>query len=148
MASFVFTDYKRGALAADASLATADMRIVLVMTNTTFDTDADITTLGGTATPDYYDGANHDSTNGHALAGEAVAADNANDRGEFDATDHTINSLGAGTRQAQGLVLLRWVTNIGSSKPVAFIDSGGFPFSGNGGNVTFQWNAEGILQAT
>ena len=147
-ASFAYTDYARGALAADANLGTADIRLVLVMTNTTFDTDRDITTLGATATPDYYDGANHDSTNGHAFTSEAVAADNANDRGEFTAAAITFTALGAGTRQAQGAVMFRWVTNIGSSKPIAFIDSGGFPFAGNGGNVTFTPNAEGLLQAT
>lgn len=148
MASFAFTDFKRGLLAADAALGSADIRFVLVMTNTTFDTEEDITTMGGVTTADYYDGANHDSTNGHAFTGESVAADNTNNRGEFTATGPTISSLGAGTRNAQAMVVFRWVTNIGSSKPLAFIDSGGFPFAGNGGNVTVTVNAEGLIQTT
>lgn len=148
MASFAFTDFKRGLLAGDANLASADIRFVLVMTNTTFDTEEDITTMGGVSTADYCDGANHDSTNGHAFSSEAVAADNTNNRGEFDVADPTITALGAGTRNNQAMVVFRWVTNIGSSKPMVFIDSGGFPFNGNGGNVTVQINAEGLIQTT
>lgn len=148
MASFAFTDFKRGLMKDAIDLSAADIRAVLVMTNTTFDTEEDIATNGAATTPDYYDGANHDSTNGHAFTGEAVAADNTNNRGEFDVADLTFTALGAGTRQAQALLVFRWITNIGSSKPMALIDSGGFPFSGNGGNVTITINVEGLIQTT
>lgn len=149
MANFGYTDFKRGLMVAEFNLnATDDIRYVYAMSNTTFDTEEDITTLGGATTPDYYDGTNHDSTNGQALAGEVVAADNVNDRGEFDATDNTITALGAGTRQAVLALVFKWVTNIGLSRPMAQIDTGGFPFDGNGGDVTIQWNAEGIIQTT
>ena len=57
-------------------------------------------------------------------------------------------ALGAGTRQALGMVLFRFVTNDADSPVIAYIDSGGFPFSGNGGNVDVAWNLEGILQAS
>jgi hypothetical protein len=32
--------------------------------------------------------------------------------------------------------------------PIAYIDSGGFPFSGNGGAINVTVNAEGLLQVT
>jgi hypothetical protein len=34
----------------------------------------------------------------------------------------------------------------GNDWPIAWIDTGGFPFSGNGGNVSVTVNAEGLLQ--
>jgi hypothetical protein len=104
--------------------------------------------MAGATTPDFCDGANHDSTNGHALANEAVNEDSPNNRAEFDADDLEFTALGVGTSNNIGLVIFKWITNIGLSLPIAYIDTGGFPFDGNGGNVTFQWNAEGILQVT
>jgi len=118
------------------------------MTNTTADTEADKQFIsGGTGftTLDEADGANYVRK---ALADEAVTADEANDRGEFDATDVTWTALGVGTRQYAGLVVFKFVTNDADSIPIYWIDSGGFPFWGNGGNVTAQWNAEGIGQVT
>jgi len=148
--SFVFNEAKRAFAEGEIDLGAGgdDIRCVLVMTDTTFDIDDDINTMADATTEDYYDGANHDSTNGHALANEIVNEDVGNNRAEFDADDLVFTALGVGTRQAQGIMVFKWITNIGLSLPIAFIDTGGFPFDGNGGDVTFQWNAEGILQVT
>ncbi len=146
--SFVFNEAKRAFAEGEIDLGADDIRCVLVMSNTTFDTEVDIDTMADATTEDYYDGANHDSTNGHALANEVVNEDAGNSRAEFDADDLVFSALGVGARQAQGIVVFKWITNIGLSLPIAFIDTGGFPFDGNGGDVTFQWNAEGILQVT
>lgn len=149
MANFGYTDFKRGLMEAEFDLnATDDIRYIYAMSNTTFDTEEDITTMAGATTEDYCDGANHDSTNGHALENEVVTADNTNDRGEFDADDDTITALGVGTRQNVLSVMFKWDTTIGASHPMVQIDTGGFPFDGNGGDVTFTWNAEGIIQVT
>lgn len=149
MANFVYNEPKRALLEAELDFnATDDIRTILVMTNTTTDTEIDVNTFTSFTTPDYYDGANHDSTNGHALIGEVVNEDAGNSRAEFDADDLTISALGVGTRQAQAVIVFKWITALTSSMPLVFIDTGGFPFDGNGGDVTFQWNVEGILQAT
>ena len=145
MASFVYTPAKTKVLTASFSYATADMRIILCMTNTTADTDQDAEFVASIGTLDEYDGAAYARK---TLAGEAVNEDLANNRAEFDANDIQWAALGAGTRQAAGMILYRFVTNDADSPVVAWIDSGGFPFSGNGGNVDVAWNAEGILQAT
>ena len=146
--SHVFNEAKRALAEGEIDFALDDIRVILVMTNTTFDIDVDIDTLADVTTADYYDGANHDSTNGQALDNHAVNEDAPNNRAEFDADDEVFTALGVGTRQAQGIVVFKWVTNLGLSVPIAFIDTGGFPFDGNGGDVTFQWNVEGILQVT
>lgn len=149
MASFVYTPFKgdilRGLASHNMEEAGADARILLAMTNTTFDTEQDDEFVGDTTTPDEYDGANYVRK---ALATQAVNDDAANNRAEFDADDVVWTALGAGTRQAQGMVLFLHITNDAASFLVAWIDTGGFPFSGNGGNVTVTWNAEGIVQTT
>lgn len=146
--SFSYTYAKAKLLSGDIDLDADDIRILMVMSNTTCDTEKDkqfISGANGFTTLDECDGANYVRK---ALAGAAVAADEANDRGEFDATDAAWTALGVGTRQNVAIVLYKHVTGDEDSIPIAYIDSGGFPFDGNGGDVTVKWNAEGILQAT
>lgn len=143
--SFAYTPWKGDLLRGGHNMATVDMRVLLAMTNTTLDTEQDDEFVGDTTTLDEYDGANYARK---TLAGEAVIDDAANDRGEFDANDIQWASLGAGTRSAAGMALFKFVTNDADAALAAWIDSGGFPFAGNGGNVDVAWNAEGILQAT
>lgn len=83
---------------------------------------------------------------GVAMGGEAHVYDAANDRVEFDATDAAWTGINAGTA-AQATVHKH--TGTGTTSPVICnVDSGGFPIVTNGGNVTIQWNAEGIFQLT
>lgn len=147
MASFAYTPFKTDLMKGSFNLQEAgnDVRVILVMTNTTADTDQDAKFVGDIGTLDEYDGASYARK---ALANQAVNEDDPNNRGEFDADDIVWTALGAGTRQAQAMVIYKHVTNDADSPLLAFIDSGGFPFSGNGGNVTIQWNAEGIIQTT
>lgn len=145
MASLAYTYAKAKLLSADIDLNADDIRVLMVMSNTTCDTEEDKQFIDTFTTLDECDGANYARK---TLANEAVAADEANDRGEFDADDFTWTALGVGTRQNVGAVVYKFVTDDSDSIPIAYIDTGGFPFDGNGGNVTIQWNAEGILQAT
>lgn len=145
MANFAYTPAKGDILRAGHNFATGDFRVILVMTNTTADTDQDVEFVGDIGTLDEYDGANYVRK---ALANEAVTDDAPNNRGEFDADNVVWTALGAGTRQAAGMILYRHVTNDADSPIIGWIDTGGFPFSGNGGDVTVAWNAEGILQAS
>jgi hypothetical protein len=148
MANFVYTKAKQRLLAGDVDLDEAghDMRVLLVMTSTTADTDQDADTLSGITTLDEYDGSGYAR---QAIASQTTVEDETNNRGEFDGADVTFATLGAGTRQCQAAVIYRHVDGTAANdQPVIYIDTGGFPFSGNGGDVTISWNAEGILQAT
>lgn len=149
MASAVYTPFKgdilRGASTHNMAEAGADVRVLLAMTNTTFDTETDDEFVGDTTTPDEYDGASYAR---QQIGSQTVTDDAANDRGEFDGADIQFATLGAGTRQAAGMVVFIFITNDAASPLVCWIDSGGFPFSGNGGNVDVAWNAEGIVQTT
>ncbi|MDZ4250290.1 MAG: hypothetical protein U0990_09405 [Candidatus Nanopelagicales bacterium] len=143
MASFVFTEAKRALLAGELDLNAHDIRVMLVGSATTADTEEDATTISGFTTLDEFTDASYARK---ALAAEAVAADNANNRGEFDADDVTWTALTGDT--AAAMLVFRHVTNDTDSVPIAYIDSGGFPQTPGGANLTIAWNAEGILQAT
>ena len=147
MASAVYTPFKGDVLRGDSTraLQTVDTRVLMAMTNTTFDTEVDDEFVGDTTTEDPCDGANYAR---QTQTGEAVTDDAANNRGEFDADDIQFASLGVGTRQNAGLVVFIFIINDAASPMICWIDTGGFPFDGNGGNVDVAWNAEGILQAT
>ncbi len=120
-----------------------DLRVVLVMANTTADSEKDVTTMDGFTTLDEMDGANYAR---QALANEAWTKDAANARSELDADDVTFMSLGAGTRNVQAAIIYKHVTDDTDSIPIAYIDGTGFPFAASGGDETIAWNAEGILQ--
>ena len=145
MANFVYNEIKRAVIEGEIDLGTGGdtIKVRLVMTNTTCDTEDDVNTLDGFTTIDVYDGSSYaDQT----IANQVVNEDSANDRAEMDGDNVTFSTLGVGTRQCQGALIYKFVTNDTDSVPIAFIDTGGFPFDGSGADVTIQWNAEGILQ--
>jgi hypothetical protein len=80
-------------------------------------------------------------------AGKTLTYDAANDRVELDAEDAVYTGIDAGTA-AQATIL----QNVGgvdtARRLVANVDSGGFPVITNGGDVTLQWSAQGILHLT
>ena len=83
---------------------------------------------------------------GDTLASETVAYDAANDRVEFDAQDAAWTAINAGTA-AQATVQKH--TGTPTTSPVLCnVDTGGFPVVTNGGDLTIQWNAEGIFHLT
>lgn len=145
MANFWYNEAKRALAEGELDLVDDTLMVMLVMTNTTVDTEDDKNTLSGFTTLDEYDGANYARG---TIASLAIAEDSANDRAEIDGADQVFASLGAGTRQCQAAVIYKFVTNDSDSVPIAYYDTGGFPFDGTGSNVTIQWNAQGILQIT
>lgn len=83
---------------------------------------------------------------GDAMGGEAHVYDAANDRVEFDATDAAWTAIDAGTA-AQATVQKH--TGTATTSPlICNVDTGGFPVTTNGGDLTIQWNAEGIFWLT
>jgi hypothetical protein len=147
MASFVYDVAKEAFLKGDvnADLET-DMRILLVMGTTTFDTERTITTVGGlVGTTGYFDGTNHGTTNGIQVATETVSTTSNITKLDFT-TDTVISSLGAGTADVVGFVLISWNTTRDGSMPILWVDC--TDFNGNGGDVTIQWPATGVLTLT
>ncbi len=138
---YAYTQYLTKAI----NLASDDIRIWPLMTNTTLDTVRDAVDTFSDVTADEFDGSGY-SSGGLALDSQAVAVDDANDRAEFDSADEVVTALGAGTRSIQGVALGLFVTNTAASLPLHWIE-----FASNktpdGSDFTFVFNAEGILQA-
>ena len=144
MASFIYNEAKRMLFAGELDLNADDMRLKMLMTNTTADTENDgIVNLSDFTTLDEMDGANYAVK---ALTTETVSKDDANDRAEFDCDDITYTSLGAGTRGVAGFLLYKYVDGTpGNDIAVAWIEQAATP---DGSNFTIQINAEGLLQLT
>jgi hypothetical protein len=141
MASVVYNEFKRAMLA--AWLADADVRIRLVMSNTTCGTENDgIVNIADFTTVDVCDGTNYvDKT----LASETATKDDANDRAEYDAADVTWTALGAGTRETVGVLLMDYVDGTdGNDKVVQYLEFAS-PVTHDGTDFTISWNAEGNL---
>lgn len=146
MASVVYNDFKRGLLSGEYDLHTSgdDIRIALLMTNTTADTEVDsITSISSFTTLDECDATGYARV---ALSGEAVTADNTDDEGVFDATDASFTGLsGDATRDIQGALIYKYVDGTaGNDKPLFFIDfTADIPSTATQIDVPFA--AEGIL---
>ncbi len=153
MASFIYnkskTDVAEGGV--DFREAGADMRVILVMTNTTCDTEDDTATMTNFTTLDEFDGSGYTQQAAAASAtidNQVATEDLSNNRNEFDGDDIAFGALSAGTRLITGAVILRWVTNFASSVPVAYVDFSSTPgnFAANGSTITITWDTQGIIQ--
>jgi hypothetical protein len=148
MANFVYNETKHALLQGLLNFDTGgdDIRVLLVMTDTTADTQDDANTFADFTTLDEFNGSGY-SSGGLALAGEVVNEDVTNNRAEFDAGDITFPNIGAGTRSIQAAIVYKFNTTLSDSEPLIYVDDGGFPIDPNGGDIAVQWNIEGILQA-
>jgi hypothetical protein len=144
VAIFTYTRAKYLLASGALNLATADLRLLLCMSDSTADADEDAATVGSIGLLDEYNGANY-VAGGQALSGEVLSQEDANDRATLDAQDVTFASLGAGTRQCKGALLYAFNATVGGSVPVAWLDGPGFPFQGTGVNLLMILPAAGLL---
>ena len=147
MASVVYNSFKQRVANGGIDLDTHDIRVRLIMTNTTCDTENDgISTLANFTTIDPADASGYADVQ---LASEIVNLDDANDRAEFDADNVTFSGLGGNaTRDYQGVLVYRYVDGTNANDlPIAFVD-----FTADitkfATSVTVPWDAQGILQLT
>jgi len=146
MASFVYTRAKKNIGDGTIDLDTHDIRVLLlkVAASTSCDTEADAATISAFTTLGELVATNYARK---AFANEAVNEDTANDRAEFDADDVVWTALGGATNDTIGAALVyKHVTADADSIPIAYIDLTDTPT--NGGDITLQWNVEGIVQLT
>lgn len=81
------------------------------------------------------------------LGSKTVTYDAANDRVEWDGADVSWTGIDAGTA-AQATYFDNTGASDGARRVLWNVDSGGFPVTTNGGDLTIQHNAEGIAQGT
>jgi len=144
MASLVFNVGKTVIADGTVDLLTDVLRVMLV--DSTYVPDADDAHIGiaSGARAAELSGSGY-VADGELLSNRAVNQDDGNDRAEFDDTaDMTWTGIDAGTAAAAVIYLDSGTDS--TSWPICYIDTGGFPVVTNGGDLTIQWNAEGILQ--
>lgn len=144
MASQVYNEFKRASMAGEVDLNADDIRVALVMSDTTIDTENDaIVFIADFATLDRANAAGYADV---ALTGEAVNKDDTNDRAEFDANDVSFTGLGGdASRDYVGLLVHKFVTDDTDSVVIAFVEFSA-PVSGTVTQLDVTFNAEGILQ--
>jgi len=145
MASVIYNEALRAIAAGEIDLNADDIRVKLLMTNTTADTENDaIVNVADFTTLDLCDATGYADV---ALANEAVNKDDANDRAEFDADNAVFSGLsGDATRDIQGVLLYKYVDGTDANDLVlAFVDfSSDIPAAAT--QVTVPWDSEGIIQ--
>lgn len=143
MAAHVFHTTLAKLIDGSIDLNTDDIRVALLMTNTTADTNTDPNFLTD-LTLDECDGSGYVRK---SLVTEAVNTDLTNDRAEFDADDVTWTALGnsATGRQIQGYLIYKHVGADSANIPILFRDFAA-TINPGGNDLVVQWNVEGILQ--
>lgn len=123
---------------------TSDARVLLLddAGTYTFDKDHDFLT-------DLTLGSNELSTTNYvrkALASEAESTNDTADEVRLDATDVTWTALGPASAgpTIQAAIVYFFVSADADSVPFLYLDDG-MPRAVNGGDVTIQWNSEGLV---
>ncbi len=139
----LFNNLVKGVFArGDLDWVNDDIRLLLVDSTTTVDTEADIATISGYATLGEISGTGYGRK---VLSSKAVNDDASNNRAELDAADIVFTGINAGT--TIGFLVFKFVTNDADNIPIAFSEFSS-PFVTNGGNLTIQVDVEGMLQLT
>lgn len=145
MANAGYNIAKSGFLDGTVNADTDVIKAILVMTNTTADTEIDSDTVDDISTLDEMDGSGF--TWGHGNDGRktlsiTVSTDDSNDRGDANAgASTTWASLGAGTRSVQGVLLAKeGPTNDTDAVPIVYLDFAA-PVAANGQDFVVNWDA-------
>lgn len=141
--SIVYNNFHDLVMSGSLNMETADIRVKLLMSNTTAGDDPDADNIDDITTLDICDGTNYVDK---ALATQAVTKDDTNNRGVFDADDPTWSSLGAGTRNTAGYLAYLYVDGTDANDiPLWYV---GFAnqFVHTGADFTLPWNSsDGLL---
>lgn len=150
MASFVYNTAAKEMWDGTIDLLVDTIKVMLVTSSYVANRDDLVVDAGGANDP-----ADHEinvsgyspgfaSASRKTLAGKAIVTDLANDRAEFSATNLTWTALGAGTTIAAAILIKETGANDTTTRLIAYLDT--VDTLTNGGDITFTWDAEGILQ--
>lgn len=146
MANFIYNEAKYALANKTLDLDTDASELLLVMTNTTANTEYEKTALSGFTTLDEFNGANYARKAVTTAALTRVTGASGYTKLTCDA--FTFAALGAGTRQAKAAILARTSDHL----PIAYIDTvaGGspttFPFTADSNDIIITPSSFGLLQ--
>lgn len=134
MANFTYPEAMRAHLAGEIDFDTDDLRGILVMTNTTADTEITAETIDDFSTLDEMDGSGYVRTSlGTVTVVKGASAGQASFQFSFAL-------VSAGTRNVQALIIYKHVNDDTDSIPIMYIDTASglsFPITPIGANITF-----------
>lgn len=151
MASVAYTIAKKDFLDATVNMASDVIKAMLLMTNTTADTEAGAATVSAITTLDEFDGAGYIKDHGGAgrqVIDITVATSGTEGQATADVDPETWTALSVGTRDIQGaLVHKEGTADDTTAVPIAFVD---FPsdITPNGGDISINWAADGVIKIT
>ena len=145
MANFAYNVFKTKLMNGTFNLNNSDtIKVRLVDTNTTADTEKDKTLMNGFTTSTAYSG-----TTDQTLTGESTSQDDTDNEGVFDASDTTFSAVSiSGGLDIEGMIVYQFVTDDTDSIPMLWIEDGGFNITPNGSDIVITWASEGILNLT
>lgn len=145
MASVVYNSAKRALFDSTYTNMTIDIvgdaGVKIALVTSTYTVDIDAHTVFTDITNEL--SATNYSSGGQALDSKAIAVDTANNRAEFDAADEVFTAIGNGTNGTFTQIVL-WDDTPTNDPLIAKIDCNST--TTNGGNITIEWDAQGILQ--
>lgn len=146
--ALVYNLFKKLEADGTINLLTDTIKVMLVGSTYTANADHDFVNpstyqqeLGGTGYAGGYGGSGRKT-----LGSKTVVEDDVNDRAEFNAAPVTWTAINAGTAAGAVIIRERALTGDTMSELIAFVDTGGFPVTTNGGDFTITWSVEGVLQ--
>lgn len=138
MANALYNNFKEVVMEGSIDFTTNTIKLMLVTSGYTFDADHVFVSSVVPASNEFADASYSRAT----LGTKTVTQDDTDDEGVFDAADVTFSSL-AGGETAAAAIIYKEVTNDADSLLIAYVDD--VDFTSNGGDVTIQWNTEGII---
>jgi len=121
------------------------IKAILVMSNTTADTDIDSDTVSAVGTLDESDDGGYTR---QALANTTKTVNDTDDRAEFDADDIVFDGMNGGaTRDYVGVLVYKEITDDTDSPPLAYVPFGETK-PGSATKLTVSWDGNGVWQNT
>lgn len=145
MTNFIYDEATRKVANKELDWDTDDIRLLLVMTDTTADTERDKLTISGFTTLDEVNGSGYAR---QTLAGKSLTKLGTPDHlTKFDHDDVAFGALGAGSRAVQAGIYYLHVTDDTDSVPLAYVDDAAeFPLTLTGAPFTWIVNANGAVR--
>lgn len=145
--SFIYDQAAKELFEGTLDLDSDTLKVLLVDSDTTADTERDKLTLSAFTDLSEADGANYAR---QTLSSVAVALDTGTHVVGLTADDTTFSTLGSNASGLQNQAAILFVDRGGDSSnlPIAYIDGGGFPYTPVGQTISITWDAAGLVKAT
>ena len=143
MVSFVFNRAKAGFANGREDWDTNTYKVTLVSSYSPDPDDDFASAFSGQELSGSNFGAGFSGTIRLTLAGNTVTENDTDDQAELDANDVTWSAISAGV--ACAAVIVRESGSDALTELIAYIDTGGFPITTNGGDLTISWANSGII---